>query len=180
MTGQSRGRRAKWLRVAFVVSAAIALHALVGSAQAAAVDGRTLATARVAAVGGGGSPAWRTLAGFTSQHFPVFFKVSNDGKMVLAGGIGISMTCTSGGTVVWPDAFARVPIHPDGRLQANYASPTILTNGTASSMSDALTARLNPKHSQLSGTWQLSANFTFPDGTTDHCDSGPVSFSATK
>ena len=50
---------------------------------------------------------------------------------------------------------------------------------TAESIKDALAARLNPKHSQLTGTWQLAANFSFADGTSDQCDSGPVRFTAT-
>ncbi len=163
MNGRSWGRRIKWLRVAFVITAAIVLHALGGgSAQAATVHAGP-----------------DTLAGFTAQRFPVFFKVSNDGKTVLSDGIAVSMTCASGGTLVWQDTFGRVPIRPNGRLQVRYASPTILTNGTASSVKDSLTARLSPNHSQLSGTWQLSVSFTFSDGTTDQCDSGPVHFSAT-
>jgi hypothetical protein len=167
MTGHSRGSRAKWLRVAFVVAAAIAAHALNGgSAQAATIDsaagGRTI-----------------VLAGLTSQHYPGFFKVSGDGRMLLGGGIAISMSCTSGATLVVTDAFARVPIHRDGRLHAAYSSPTIVTNGTTSQGTDSVTARLNPKHSQLSGTWQLAVNYGFADGTSDHCASGPVHFKLT-
>lgn len=163
MNGRTRGRRAKWLRVALVITAGIAAHALgSGSAQAAPIHAGP-----------------DTLAGFTSQHLPVFFKVSSDGKTAMSGGIAISMSCVSGGTLVWPDGFSRVPIRPNGKLHASYASPTILTNGTASTVKDALTARLSPNHSQLSGTWQLSVSFTFSDGTTDQCDSGPVQFAAT-
>lgn len=163
MNGNSRGRRAKWFRVAFVISATIVVHALgTGSAQAATVHAGP-----------------KTLAGFTSQHFPVFFKVSSDGKAVLAEGIGISLTCVSGTTLGFPDSFGRLPIHADGKLHASYASPTILSNGTAYSTKDTLTASFNSTHSQLSGTWQLSVTYNFSDGTGDQCDSGPVHFSAT-
>jgi hypothetical protein len=162
MTGRCWGSRGRWLRGAFVATAAIAAVGIGGSAQAAPVHAGPV-----------------TLAGFTSQHFPVFFKVSSDGRMLLTGGIGINMTCKSGATLAVPDAFAHVSIHPDGRLHAAYTSPTILTNGTAYSGSDSLTAKLNPKHSQLSGTWELAVNYTLSDGTTDQCESGPVRFSAT-
>ena len=165
MTVHSWGRRRTWLRAGLVVAAAVALHGFGGSAQAAA--------------GGGSTGGDIVLAGFTSQHFPVFFKVSSDGKTVLADGIAISMTCASGATLVWHDTFGRVPIHRNGRLHASFASPTILQNGTASSARDALSGRLSPRHSQLTGTWQLAAKFSFSDGTSDQCDSGPVSFSAT-
>jgi hypothetical protein len=166
MTEQSRGRRSKWLRVALVVGVAFATHALNGSsAQAAPIT----------------APAAKdvVLAGFTSQHFPVFFKVSSNGKAVLVDGIAIGMTCISGNSLVWHDSFGRIPVRAGGKVQAGYASPTILTNGTAYSVTDALTARLTPKHSQLTGTWQLAVNYTFSDGTTDQCTSGPVAFSAT-
>jgi hypothetical protein len=164
MKGRIQSRRAKWIRVAFAVAVAIAAHALnSGSAQAATKA----------------SPTNTVLAGFTAQRFPVFFKVSSDGKVLLSEGIAISMTCTSGTTLVWHDTFGRVSIHPNGRLDAHYASPTILAGGTAESIKDALAARLNPKHSQLTGTWQLAANFSFADGTSDQCDSGPVRFTAT-
>lgn len=160
MKGRIQSRRAKWIRAAFVVAVVIAAHALNGSsAQAATIPPRTI-----------------VLAGFTPQHYPVFFKISSDRKMLLAGGIAISMTCTSGATVVVPDAFARIPIHPNGTVHAAFSSPTIVTNGTTTQGNDALSARLNPKHSQLSGTWQLAVNYGFADGTSDHCDSGPVHF----
>ena len=166
MTGHSRGRRGKWLRAAVVVGVAVAAPALNGSpAEAAPID----AAAKADVV----------LAGFTSQHFPVFFKVSSNGKAVLAEGIAIGMTCVSGNSLVWHDSFGRVPIRAGGKVQAGYATPTILTNGTAYSITDALTGRLSPKHSQLTGTWQLAVNYTFSDGTTDQCSSGPVAFSAT-
>jgi hypothetical protein len=163
MKGRIQSRRAKALRVAFALALVIAGHALNGgSAQAAPIDSTT-----------------KVLAGFTSQRYPVFFKIAGDGKTLLDGGIAISMTCTSGATVTVPDVFARVPIHPDGRLHVSYSSPTIVTNGTTTQATDALSARLSPKHSQLTGTWQLAVNYGFADGTSDHCDSGPVHFKLT-
>ncbi len=163
MKGRTQSRRAKGLRVAFALTVAIAAHAVnSGSAQAATIDSTT-----------------KVLAGFTSQRYPVFFKISGDGKTLLDGGIAISLTCTSGATAAVPDVFARVPIHPDGRLHAGYSSPTIVTNGTTYQGTDALTARINPKHSVLTGTWQLTVNYRFADGTSDHCASGPVHFKLT-
>lgn len=166
MKGRIQGRRAKWLRVAFAVTVAITAHVLnAGSAQAATTNAA--------------SKSDTVLAGFTAQHFPVFFKVSPDGHVVLVDGIALSMACASGGTLVWQDSVGRVPVHTNGKIHVSYAGPTILSNGVASTLNDALTAKLNPKHTQLTGTWQLSAHFTFSDGTSDQCDSGPVRFSAT-
>jgi hypothetical protein len=160
MKGRIQGPWAKRIRIGVVVAALIAGHALHGgSAEAATLP-----------------PQTTVLAGFTSQHYPVFFKISSDGKMLLAGGIAISMNCTSGGSVVVPDVFAHIPIHPNGRLHAGFSSPTIVTNGTTTQGSDALSATLSPKHTQLTGTWQLAVNYGFADGTSEECSSGPVHF----
>lgn len=152
----------RWLRVAFVVSAAIAVHALGGSAQATPVQAGP-----------------KTLAGFTAEHYPAFFRVSSNGRTLLTGGIAISMTCTSGSNLVVPDAFAHVPIRATGRLHATYTSPTIVQNGVTFSGTDSLTAMLSPNRSRLVGTWRLAVNYTNASGTTDQCDSGPVRFAAT-
>jgi hypothetical protein len=160
MKGRIDGRWAKGIRIGVVVAALIASHALHDSSAEAA----TIA------------PQTTVFAGFTSQHYPVFFRISSDRKMLLASGIAISMTCTSGASVVVPDVFARVPIHPGGRLHATFSSPTFVTNGTTTQGTDALSATLSPKHSQLTGTWQLAVNYGFADGTSDHCASGPVRF----
>jgi hypothetical protein len=162
MNGRIQGSRSKWLGVAFAVTLAIAAPALNGSSAQAATAPQTI-----------------VLAGFSSQHYAGFFKVSGDGRMLLAGGMAISMTCTSGATVVAPDAFARVPIHADGRLHAVYSSPTIITNGTTTQVTDTMSATLNRRHSTLTGTWQLAVNYGFADGTSDQCASGPVRFKLT-
>jgi hypothetical protein len=160
------------LAAAFALSVVIAAHAVGGgSAQAASIDGPAADAA------GGGKTI--VVAGFTSQRYPGFFRISADGRTLLGGGIAISMTCTSGAFVVVTDAVARVPIHPDGRLHAAYSSPTIVTSGTTTQGTDAVSARLNPKHSQLTGTWQLAVNYGFADGTSDHCASGRVRFKLT-
>ena len=180
MKGHIQGRRAKWLRLAFAVGVAITAHALNGgSAQAATNDSTPFGGARIAAAGDASAPETIVLAGFTSQRYPGFFKVSGDGRTLLGGAAAISLKCTSGDIVVVPDAFARVRIHPDGTLHAGYSSPTIVTNGTTYQGTDSITARLNPKHSQLTGTWQLAVNYGFADGTSDHCASGPVRFKLT-
>jgi hypothetical protein len=180
MKGRIQGRRAKWLRVAFAVAVGITAHALNGgSAQAATIDSTSFGAARIAAAGDASAPQTIVLAGFTSQRYPGFFKISGDGRMLLGGAIAISMTCTSGDTVVVTDAFARVRIHADGRLHAAYSSPTFVTNGTTYQGTDAMTATLNPKHSQLTGTWRLAVNYGFADGTSDQCASGPVRFKLT-
>ncbi|MGB8880288.1 MAG: hypothetical protein WCD11_28530 [Solirubrobacteraceae bacterium] len=170
MKGRNRRRRSVWLYLAAAVVAAIAAHALGGSAQAA-----TIATA-----GDAPAPPAIVLAGFTSQQFPAFFKVAGDGRTLTLAGIALNMTCTSGAQFVLEDGFARVPIGPSGKLHGSYAqAPTSGADGVTVSATDSLSAHLNRRRSQLSGVWQLAAHYAYTDGTSDACSSGPVRFTAT-
>jgi hypothetical protein len=163
MTGQSRGNRGRWLRVGLVVGAAIAAHVVGGnSAQAASIN-----------------KPHPVLAAFTSQGLPVFFKISGDGRVLLSSGIAIRLGCTSGAQPVVPDAFAHIPIAANGRLHTSFVPPTTTQNGVTSSGTDTLTARLNPAHTSLTGTWRLKVHVSMSSGQTVSCDSGPVRFTAT-
>ncbi len=166
MKGRNRRRRSVWLRLTFAVAMSIAGHALGGSAKAAEVGD----------VSGPGT----VLAGFTSQQYPAFFRISANGRVLLAGGIAIDSTCTSGLNIVVPDLFLHVPINADGRLHRSVITPpTAGPNGTTDAGTDTLTARLGPAHSELTGTWRLRVQVTGPGGESIQCDSGPVHFSAT-
>jgi hypothetical protein len=166
MTGQSRGRSGKWLRVAIVVGLAVAVHALNGS-SAQAAPAKASASSDI------------VLAGFTSEQLPAYFKISSDGKALLSSGIAIRMGCTSGAQPVWPDAFAHIPIAANGRLHVSFTPPTTTQSGVTTSATDTLTAHLNPAHSVLTGTWHLSVHVTLANGQSVSCDSGRVRFTAT-
>lgn len=119
------------------------------------------------------------LAGFTSQRLPAFFKISGDGRVLLTGGIAIRMNCTSGATLVVPDAFGQLPIAADGRLHTSYTPPATVRNGVTYHSSDTLTAGLASNHSNLNGTWRLRLRLSAANGQSMTCDSGPVRFTAT-
>jgi hypothetical protein len=169
MKGRNRRRWSVWLRL-IPVATLIAGHALEGTARAA-----TIGTAAHAP-----APSAIVLAGFTSQQFPVFFKLGGDGRTLTLAGIALNMTCTSGEQFVLEDGFARVPISARGKLHGSFAEPpTSGSSGATVSATDSLIAHLNRSRTQLSGTWQLSAHYAFTDGTSDDCSSGPVRFTAT-
>jgi len=180
MKGRIQVRHVKWLRVAFAVTVVIIAHALHGgSAQAATIDLRPAASARIAAASDPASTSDVVLAGFTSQRLPAFFKISGDGRVLLAGGIAIRLRCTSGATVIVPDAFARIPI-TNGRLQTSYTPPTTIENGVTTTGTDTLKARLSPTRSELNGTWRLRVHVSADGGQNMRCDSGPVHFAVTR
>jgi hypothetical protein len=120
-----------------------------------------------------------TLAGFSSQEYPAFFKIAA-GRALTIGAIALDMSCTSGDEFVFHDAFVRVRIKPNGRMHASVIiPPTAGSNGQTVSGSDSLTARLGSLHTELSGIWRLQLNYSFTNGMSDRCDSGPVRFVAT-
>jgi hypothetical protein len=117
------------------------------------------------------------LAGFTSQSFPSFAKISADGRTLEVGASALDMKCTSGIERVVPDEFARVPIRANGRVHTTFTTPpTAGPNGTTYRVTDSLTARLGPRRTELSGIWRLQMQFTGSGGESMHCDSGPVRF----
>lgn len=164
----SQRRRGRWLGVAFALIVAVAAHGLGGgSAKAASIDVRSSRARPV------------VLAGFTSQHFPVFFKIAGDGRVALTSGIAIRMKCNSGAEVVVPDEFVHIPIGANGTLHASFVPPTTTQNGVTSGGTDTLTARLARTHSSLTGTWRLKVHVSMAGGQTVVCDSRPVRFTAT-
>jgi hypothetical protein len=166
MKGRNRRRRANWLRVAFAVAVAIASHALGGSAKAA--------------VGGGPVAPATVLAGFTSQQYPVFFKLAGNGRTVTLSAIALEMTCTSGDQFVLEDAFAGLRVGATGRLHRSFTQPpTSGSDGDTVTGQDSMSARLNRVHTRLSGVWRLTLHYAFTNGMTDDCDSGPVRFTVT-
>lgn len=166
MNGRIQGRRAKWLRVSFAVALLIAAHVF----HAGPADAATTAP----------QPHGVVLATITSQNLPAWFRVSGDGRTLTVAAIAVDMHCTSGAQFVLPDDFVRVAISKSGRLHGAYSQPpTAGTSGETYTGTDSITARLNHRHTRLSGVWRLSVNYSFTNGMSDQCSSGPVRFTAT-
>jgi hypothetical protein len=137
-----------------------------------------LGTAPVQAAPGGPTTV---LVGVTTQSYPSFFRISANGKTVKASVIALGLTCTSGAAFAVPDEFTRVPIGPTGHLAAEVSlPPTAVSGGGTYSGTDAMSAKLNRRRTQVTGVWELQLFYTFADGTTDQCDSGPVHFTDTR
>ena len=121
------------------------------------------------------------LAGVTTQSFPSYFRISANGKTVRASVIALGLTCASGATFAIADEFTRVRIGPTGHLAAEVSlPPTAISGGGTYSGTDSMTAKLNRQRTQVTGVWELQLFYTFADGTTDQCDSGPVQFTDTR
>ena len=136
------------------------------------------ATAAPAAAAGPVVPT--TLAGFTSQHMPSFFKLSKNATRLLLGSIALNVTCQSGDQFAIEDDFSNLTIKPDGTLSGKWAAaPTKLSDGYTAGGTGKMDARLSHNHRKLTGVWRVQQTFISPSGQTDQCDSGPVRFAAT-
>jgi hypothetical protein len=161
MNARSRTGHARWwLRLALASGLSAGVLALgTVPAQAAPVGSTTV------------------LVGVTTQSYPSFFRISANGKTVKASVIALGLTCASGATFAVPDEFSHVHIGPTGHLAAELSlPPTAVSGGGTLSGTDSMSAKLNRKRTEVSGVWELQLFYTFADGTTDQCDSGPVHF----
>jgi hypothetical protein len=161
----SRRRRARWwLRLATASALTVGVLAIQGAPAQAAPLGPTT-----------------VLVGVTTQSYPSFFRISANGKTVKASVIALGLSCASGATFTVPDEFAHVHIGPTGHLAAEFnLPPTAMSGGGTYSGNDSMSAKLNRQRTQVTGVWKLQLFYTFPDGTTDQCDSGPVRFTDTR
>ncbi len=171
---RSLGRR--WFRFVLAGALIVGSHLLhVGSAEAASTHLRPLGTATVATATG--ATGGTVLGGFTSQSYPSFVKISANGRMLEVGAIALNMTCTSGAQFVLSDGFVRIPIGPKGHLHRTRSEPpTSGPDGDTYSVTDSLHASLNRTRTELSGVWDLRVQYSFTNGMSDLCDSGPVRF----
>lgn len=158
-SGHARG----WLRLTLASGLAIGAFALQSVPAEAAPSSPTT-----------------VFGGLSSQRFPSFFEITNNGRMLKLGAIAFGMTCTSGDEFVESDRDVKVPITRTGKLTAHYAqAPTPVSDGATVGGTDTLDATLNRRHTMLTGTWRLVQTYISSTGQTDQCDSGPVRFTDT-
>jgi hypothetical protein len=182
MNGRTQGRRSKWARAGLAVAVVIAAHAIHGgSAEAASIAPESHGAARILVAQESPAAPGVILAAITSQNLPAWFKVSGDARTLTVAAIAVTVNCTSGVEFVLSDVFVRVEIRKNGRLHGTSSQPpTADAAGDTYTWTDSITARLNHRHTQLSGVWRLSVNYSFTNGMSDQCDSGPVRFTATQ
>lgn len=162
-----------WVR--FVQATGLAVIAL-ATTSAPAVSARELFLQRPVATAASVQDGTSVFAGFTSQHWPSFFRISKNSKRLVIASAALDMKCVSGNQfTIWFE-FVGVPI-AHGKLHARYTMPsTSVAGGATVSGTSSLTARLDRPHSILSGTWRVYLTYVAATGPTDQCDSGLVRF----
>jgi hypothetical protein len=119
--------------------------------------------------------------GVTKQAWPVIVQVASNGKSIKHTVIGLSLTCTSGRSVANSDGYKNLTLSKTGKFSAKFGPDTIDNkDGTHTVSSGSISGKLSGN--KVSGKWQLVTIDKDAAGTTttDTCDSGKVSFSATQ
>jgi hypothetical protein len=188
----SAAKRIRWLVFgpAATTATVLATASAWSFGSVAPAQGRAVATTRAALVSREvqitrlsqptATPAdGKVLGGFTSQRWPVVLDVAQNGRSIAPIVVGLHLTCSSGNTFSLSDGFSHLMIGSHGSVHESVTlppmsgSPVSITGG-----SDVLAGRLNRSRATFAGTWQMHIDFQNSDGTTDHCDSGRVSFAA--
>jgi hypothetical protein len=121
------------------------------------------------------------LGGFTSQGWPVVADITTDGKVLEVSATGLHMSCTSGVAFNAEDAWGPLSIGARGAIHGRISVlPQAGSTVTLTGGSDTFTAKLNRARLTLAGVWHLHLNFRAADGQTDQCDSGRVTFRASR
>jgi hypothetical protein len=117
------------------------------------------------------------LGGFTSQEFPVALQMSK--RRVVRIGMGIRLTCTSGGAFSAPDSYRDLKVSKKGRFGSAFADTMRNSDGTTTDFAGTLTGTINKARTKAKGTWSLKAtDHDLAGAVTDTCDSGTISWSA--
>jgi hypothetical protein len=146
----------------------------------ALASGLTIGAFALSSVPAQAAPSGPTtlLAGNTSQAYPSYFRIAAAGKSVVVGAIALNVSCGSGATFSTPDAVTHLRIGPGGSVHAQFTfPPTALSSGGGTyTGTDSMSATFNRKRTRVTGVWEMQLSYTFADGTTDQCESGPVRF----
>jgi hypothetical protein len=121
------------------------------------------------------------LGGFTSQGWPVVAEVTTDRKVLEVTATGVHVRCTSGSSFDTEAAWVRLPISGRGAIHASMSVPPQAgSTATLTGGSNTFNGKLNRARLTLTGVWHLHLNFRTADGHTDQCDSGRVTFRASR
>jgi hypothetical protein len=151
----------------------------VGVAVAVAMS-LTAAASEAGSAGIGKTAPGVVYGGFTPQNWPVVVEVSKDKRKVVRASIGLLLTCTSGVSFGFPDAYQSVPLSKKGRFSASFGPiPIAHADGTSTDLQGSVTGATNARRTTMSGTWQVTGvDHDAAGAVTDTCDSGKVAWKA--
>jgi hypothetical protein len=113
------------------------------------------------------------LGGTTSNGWPVVAELSRDGRFIKRVLGGIYADCSEGGGWAFPSEWRDLRVSRTGAFKASY-DDTDVDEGVEVTYFETLAGKLNRARTKLTATWRASTTFTYPDGTANVCDSGPL------
>ena len=139
-----------------------------------------LLAAPVAASGSPGKTrAGAVLGGFTAQNFAVVLEMNKSQKRITQIGLGIRMTCTSGGGFTVPDRYTGLKVSKKGRFGTSFTDITRNADGTTTDFAGSIAGSINKARTKAKGTWSLTATDRDPAGAvTDTCEAANITWSA--
>jgi hypothetical protein len=141
-----------------------------------------LLAAPVAASGSPGKTRASTgavLGGFTAQNFPVVVELNKSRKRVSQIGLGIRMTCTSGGVFTVPDRYTGLKVSKKGRFGTSFTDIDRNADGTTTDFAGTIAGSINKARTKAKGTWSLKVTeHDVAGAVTDTCDAANISWSA--
>jgi hypothetical protein len=141
-----------------------------------------LLAAPVAASGSPGKTRASTgavLGGFTAQNFPVVVELNKSRKRVTQIGLGIRMTCTSGGVFTVPDRYSGLKVSKKGRFGTSFTDTERNADGTTTDFAGTIAGSINKARTKAKGTWSLKVTeHDVAGAVTDTCDAANISWSA--
>jgi hypothetical protein len=125
------------------------------------------------------TPAPVVFGGLTPQQWPVVVEISRDRRKVVRAAIGLSVTCTSGGSGYYSDRYRGMPLRK-GRFQASFDGSRVDHNdGTYDIFQGSVKGSTNASRTAMSGTWRLMlVAYDAQGAEIDRCDSGVVRWKA--
>ncbi len=137
-----------------------------------------------APVAAAGSPAktraaGAVLGGFTAQNFPVVVEMNKSRQRISQIGLGIRMTCTSGGVFTVPDRYTGLKVSKKGRFGTSFTDIERNADGTTTDFAGTIAGSINKARTKAKGTWSLKVtDHDLAGAVTDTCDAANITWSA--
>jgi hypothetical protein len=118
--------------------------------------------------------------GMTAQDFPVTVETSKNRRRVSRAVIAIRLDCTSGGTIVVPDAYTAMTVNRKRKFRASFGPITErFDDGTSRDYEGSISGTFNKARTKVTGTWSFTGTDRDAAGTiTDTCASDSIRWSA--
>jgi hypothetical protein len=127
----------------------------------------------------GAASTGAVLGGFTAQNFAVVVEMNKSRQRVARAGVGIRMTCTSGGVFTLPDRYHGLKVSKKGRFSSSFTDTVRNDDGTTTDYAGSVAGTINKARTKAKGTWSLKATLHDVAGAvTDTCDAANITWSA--